>query len=49
MGKSKKDMKKQKARDNAAAGIAPFDPKADKKKANASCSVCKVFYLYILN
>lgn len=49
MGKSKKDLKKQKARDDAAAGILPHDPKADKKKANASCSICKVLIIIIIH
>jgi len=45
MGKSKKDMKKQKERQDREAGIEKFDPKADKKKANASCSICKQVFI----
>eukprot|EP01110_Echinostelium_bisporum_P004135 TRINITY_DN20126_c0_g1_i1.p1 TRINITY_DN20126_c0_g1~~TRINITY_DN20126_c0_g1_i1.p1 ORF type:complete len:77 (-),score=27.37 TRINITY_DN20126_c0_g1_i1:82-312(-) len=41
MGQSKKDLKKAKARADAAAGIAPHDPKADKRKAQAVCTICK--------
>jgi len=45
MPQSKKDMKKLKAKQDLANGVAPFDKKADKKKGSATCSICKRVFI----